>query len=368
MKRDMVQSTLDEYGAATLKISGAEDSIHRTILEQIHNRFARGDNHRLAERDIELYSRDLAEFGNHNTSLISTVQNMNDSSIGTRYENQLLTVVRIIAEILDGFDRQSKRDAIQTDLAKSNSRSLTMFWEDAAYYAFYNRTGIERLTAVSPWARSGWCARDLKVKQEILEKQWYELVLHFRCYLAENSLESRDKIVREISQLFLKLCFVDRSPPLEANDAIKLLISVTFMILGYQRIIPQTRTMVAEGLIRDPIIAATASPELQRMIPQSLLGSLSGVKYSFSTAQTTRTTARNVELAYIAFVGAPRMLMHRFHKLLEADGKPSGPAILMTSATSFLAASPAYHIDVGPHYIFKIPRIRATIGNEQILL
>ncbi len=66
---DMVQSNLDNYGAATLRLSGAENSLHLVFQEQIHNRFARGENYRLFDRAVELYSRDLAEFGNHNTNL-----------------------------------------------------------------------------------------------------------------------------------------------------------------------------------------------------------------------------------------------------------------------------------------------------------
>lgn len=60
-----------------------------------------------------------------------------------------------------------------------------------------------------------------------------------------------------------------------------------------------------------------------------------------------------MELSYITFVGAPRMLMHRFHRLLEADNGQASPTILITSATSFLQASPAYHINAGPHYLLK---------------
>jgi hypothetical protein len=134
---------------------------------------------------------------------------------------------------------------------------------------------------------------------------------------------------------------------------VTLLVAVTFVILGYQRIVPGTRTMVAEGLIRDPIVRSTATPELRRVIPESILGSFSGVRYQFLKASTTRTTARNVELSYITFVGAPRLLMHRFHRLFEADGNHPGPAVLMTSATSFLEASPAYHINAGPDYLLK---------------
>lgn len=349
---DMVQSDLDAYGAATLSISGSERSIHRTIQEQIHNRFAGRENHRLGDRDVELYSRDLAEFGNHNTSLITAVQNINSSRIGEKYENQLLTVLRIVSDLLNGskksFD-QSLSDDSERRLGFDKSRSLTNFWETAAYSAFYDRTS----TTFANWDKAATGSSILDVSERKLQQSWQTLVMHFRRYLAENLVQPRDKIVEEISHLYLRLCFPDRSPSIDALDTLKLLVTVTFVILGYQRIIPGTRAMVAEGLIRDPIVQATASSELRRMIPESLLGSLSGVRYHFSKARTTRTTAKNVELSYIAFVGAPRMLMYRFHQLLKADGDRPGPAVLLTSATSFLEASPAYNINIRPHYLLK---------------
>ncbi|MBK1990122.1 hypothetical protein A0J48_021770 [Sphaerospermopsis aphanizomenoides BCCUSP55] len=345
---DMVQSDLDTYGAATLSISGSEKSIHRVILEQIHNRFARGENYRLSDRDIELYSRDLAEFGNHNTSLITAVQNMSEV-LGKRYESQLLTVLRIVSELLHGLEKSSKREDLNPQEGFSKSRALTEFWETAAYNAFYDRTGVEN----PEWFKADLCAITLGQDRATLENQWQTLIHHFRRYLAENLIQRRDKIVEAIAELFLNLCFLEHSPPTAGEDLIKLLITVTFVILGYQRIVPGTRTMVAEGFIREPIVQPPVSSELRKMIPESILGSFSGVKYSFSKAKTTRTADRNVELSYITFVGAPRMLMHRFNRLLAADNQHPGPAILMTSATSFLEASPAYHINAGPHYLLK---------------
>ena len=361
---DMVQSVLDAYGAATLSISGSEQSIHRVIQEQIHNRFARGENHRLSDRDVELYSRDLAEFGNHNTTLIAAVQNMTGLRIGDRYANQLLTVLRLVSDLLDGLEKYSKRDRLdeqEVRLGFTKSRALTDFWERAAYSAFYDRTGVES----HEWSKADLCAQTLAIESAILREKWETLIRYFRRYLAETLIERRDKIVEEIAALFLALCFPERSPPSETSDVVTLLVSVTFTILGYQRIVPGTRSMVAEGLIRDPIVESTATPELRRVIPENILGSFSGVKYSFSKAQTTRTAARNVELSYITFVGAPRMLMHRFHRLLEADGNHPGTAILMTSATSFLESSPAYHINAGPHYLLQ-PR-KAEHDPEQSL-
>ncbi|MDJ0553261.1 MAG: hypothetical protein QNJ68_02215 [Microcoleaceae cyanobacterium MO_207.B10] len=362
---DMVQSVLDDYGAATLKLSGAVNSIHLVIQEQIHNRFARGENYRLFDRAVELYSRDLAEFGNHNTSLVTTVQNLQNSSrVGKRYENQLLSVFRIICDLLDGLGITSRREKLneqQFQRETQRNRALKEFWETAAYHAFYDRTGIEPHNRLNVEL----CAQRLELERDILRDKWEKLIRYFSRYLAENLIQRRDKIVEEIAELFLSVCFPCSKYPGEAESVIKLLICITFVILGYQRIVPGTRTMVAEGLIREPIVESTASPEMRKVISESLLGSFSGVKYSFRTAKTTRTQAQNVELSYIRFVGAPRLLMYRFQNLFEADGSSSRPAILMTSATSFLEASPAYHISSGPDYLLK-PRTTTGEQNQSV--
>lgn len=349
---DAVQSHLDAHGAAVMSISGSTESIHRQIQQQIHDRFARGENHRLFDRHIELYSRDLAEFGNHNYTLVSIVQNI-EAAIQKRFADQLLTTSRIIAELRDGLKRRtSRRDELDDEDVKHGftvARALTDFWDTAAYAAFYDRTGTEP----AQWSKGDLCARTLGIERTVLETRWQELIKQFRRYLAENLNSRRDEITREIAALFGSVCFADGAGPHGAEDAIRLLVSITFMILGFQRIVPGTRQMVAEELIRDPPIKATATPELRRFIPENIVGSLSGVKYSMSTARTTRTGPQNVELSYISFGGAPRMLMHRFGRLLASDGVERSPAILMTSATSFLETSPAYHIDAGPHYLLR---------------
>ncbi|MEM9946373.1 MAG: hypothetical protein AAF810_09960 [Cyanobacteria bacterium P01_D01_bin.36] len=353
---DMVQSDLDAYGAATLSISGSEKSIHRVIQEQIHNRFAGRDNHRLADPDIATFSRHLADFGNHNSALVTTVQNLNESYVGEKYGNQLLTVLKIVSDLLneneqDKSTSQERKPATDQEkkLSVNRSKALTDFWETAAYNAFYNRTSRNR----EEWKNLSISASTLQISEEELEGKRDTLIQHFQRYLAEDLAQQRDEISQAISQFYLSLCFPEHSPTGKQSDAIKLLIVVTFVILGYQRIIPGTRALVAEGLIRDPIIQSTASRSLRRMIPSSLLGALSGVKYTFSKAQTTRKNARNVEISYIAFVGAPRMLMYRFHQLLSADDDHVGPATLLTSATSFLEASPAYNVNIKPNYLLK---------------
>ena len=363
---DMVQSNLDSYGLAKLNLSGADDSIHRTILEQVHNPLSRNKTYLLANRTIELYSRNMAEFGNHNTSLASLLQNIHPR-LKKRFEGQLLTVSRIVTEILEGFEEDKsyyKRDVANTAEIKTGFtkiHALTNFWRTAADSAFYDRTDTQ---TPQKEFKKNLCSQALGIEINILIDDWHKLIRLLRSYLAENIIKRRDNIVETIAELFLNICFPEKEPPHLTPDVIPLLIAITFVISGYRRTVPETRTMVAEGLIKDSILNPPISDQLRRFTPENLIGSsLSGVKYSFSDARTNRPNSSNVTLTHITFIGAPRMLMHRFNRLLKADSRKDAPAVLMTSATSYLEASPAYHIDVYPNYLLK-PKSKKKQGKR----
>ena len=349
---DMVQSNLDSYGLSQLNLSGADDSIHRTILEQVHIALARKENYRLKDRTIELYGRNMAEFGSNNTFLVSLLQNI-PRRLKDRFEGQLLTVSQIITEIVDEFKSISQRDKLsKTELQKRSKkiRALTDVWTSAAYAAFYDRTGTD---ATKKSFNQSFCSKNLEIDIEKLNSDWNKLIQLFRAYLAENLVKKLDDIIARIANLFLTICFPNGDFPHLTREAITLLAGISFVILGYQRTVPETRTMVAEGLIKEPLLNPSVSNSLHRFTPENLLGFLSGVKYSFSDAKTNRHNSNNVTLSHVTFVGAPRMLMHRFNSLLEADSREDAPAVLMTSATSYLQASPAYHIDLEPDYLLK---------------
>ena len=55
----------------------------------------------------------------------------------------------------------------------------------------------------------------------------------------------------------------------------------------------------------------------------------------------------------MTFEGAPRLFLYRLHELLRHDGAGRGPNVLLTSATSFLADSPSFHVPVGPDYVLR---------------
>lgn len=345
---DMTQKVLDEYGAADLNLSGAEGSLHQVTEDQVLERLAGEDNHRLFEARNVAYARQLAEFGMHNHALVHTLHVIEDMVV-KRYENQLLTTNRIITELLyesagrpfeddeSSEDREARREKVE---------ALCEFWDSAIYSAFYDRNDLRR----EEWDKAGPCARVLGIETDDLLVRWHELARFFRAYLAEDAMAGRSEILTDIESLFLGITFQYEERPKFAMDTTRLLTAVSFMILAYKRIVFAARELVAQGLLREPLTGFAVSRALQRIVPVSALGALSGVRYRFEQKQTG-TQGRTVRLGYLVVNGAPRMLMHRFHEL-QGSGEP-GPNVLLTSATSYLEASPAYHVAHGPHYILS---------------
>jgi hypothetical protein len=365
---DMVQSLLDKYGVATLNISGSEKSIHSKIFEAINNRFAKGENYYLFDRDVQNYTRDLSEFEGHNYTLIHTLQNLSLSHIGKRYEHQLLTIWQLISDLLNGLEKDdlNYEELSENELLERQNKinAKVSFWRESSYQAFDDRIGANS----QEWKYVDSASKSLGIEREILSQKFNKLSLYFRQYLAENSAIKRDKIVKNITELFLTICFINESKPAGSEEVIKLLISITFMILGYRKIVLGTRRMIAEGLIKESIINPTPSSILRRIIPENLLGSFSGVKYSFSKANSPRANAKNVELSYLTLMGTPRMLMHYFHELFKPENQEKNPAVLMTSATSFLEFSSAYHLQIKPNYLLKPQKKQHSTNSEYTFL
>src|SRR5262249_1518599 len=162
------------------------------------------------------------------------------------FANRLLTTGRMITEILDGLGRRVLRrdDAADDEIVAgfSRARALANFWDCAAYGAFYDRNGLD----AHCWPKSELCAKVLNIDASALVERHKRLTHHFRRHLAENLAHRRENIEFQIATEFLELAFRDTPRPSGAQDALRLLISVTFMVLGYQRIVPGTRTLVSD--------------------------------------------------------------------------------------------------------------------------
>lgn len=342
---DLVQRNLDEYGANILSLSGTADSMHRVVQEQVQTRFARGENHRLTDAEVNVYTRELAEFGNQTNYLVHCLNNL-DRSVSRRHEGQLLTSSRILGELMWSRLGDSEDEATR-DQHRRRIRAVVGAWDRASRAVMLDRTGQ------APAELEDHDGIEVSGLQSAALQAWEtELRSLFRRHLAAVYTRMRAEVERQIMDLVAEFALEGVPSPTE-RGGILLLLHVTFVIRAYQRIVPGTRTMVAEGLLHDQAVSSAVSDALRRYCPENLLGRMSGVRFEFDEAQTTRANARNVRLSYVSFTAAPRMLMTRLPNLFaEDDGRP-GPAVLLTSATSYMEDSPAFHVNAGLPFVLR---------------
>ncbi|WP_204303256.1 hypothetical protein, partial [Stenotrophomonas maltophilia] len=70
--------------------------------------------------------------------------------------------------------------------------------------------------------------------------------------------------------------------------------------------------MVAEGIHTAPIFQQGISEDFARLVPEALMGRLSGVRFRFQS-DAGRTS---LAVSYLTFRGTPRLLLYRLHELL----------------------------------------------------
>jgi len=100
-------------------------------------------------------------------------------------------------------------------------------------------------------------------------------------------------------------------------------------------------------LVSDSVFESRPSKDQMAILPESLIGRMSGVRYTISEEG-------NVDVSHVSFAGTPRTLPQRMITLgEESDG--GGMAVLLTSATSMLEQSPSFHVSAGPHYVLQRP-------------
>ena len=353
---DLTQSVLDAYGAARLDLSGREGSLHEVIEKQVLAPFAGAQSHRLSEVNTVTYARQLAEFGIHNHMLAHTLHALyaEDARTLRRFENQFLTTARIIQILIEGKHGRSEEAEDQAEARRAQRDrvdGLCEFWDSSVYAAFFDRNDTQGRHLQNANA----CARAVGINTGVLQRRWLQLSRALRAYLAEDSMSVRDDIIQDIACTFLPVAFPGKDTQELTNDeclrSVRLLTATSMMILAYKRIVFAWRELTARGVLDQELtLSLTASHSLRHRVPHNILGDLAGVRFEFEHSHNF-SEAQRVHLSYLALEGAPRLLMHRFHEL----GRPGrrSPNVLLTSATSFLEASPAYHVAHGPHYILS---------------
>ena len=342
---DHTQAVLDDYGALTLSLSGSEASLH-TEGQKMLTRLAGKDSRLLTDPNNVAYARAISEFGVLNHALVHALYKLRNanSAVPKRFENSVLTTARMINELLHQqrrVDPNTVKDN-QKDAAKKRLEGLWEFWDSALFNAFYERN------TTRAWQNAHATADRLGAPLKTLQRAWRTLTQAMRAYLVEDSNAQREVYLDLIARTFLTVSSDESRSQADRQaeeDTVRLLAVISLMVLAYKRVLTLSRKLVSQELMPEIPLSERTSTALDQSVPRNILGTLSGVRYSFGRGGNSAITVK-----YLVINSVPRMLMHHFNSL---QAQTQGPAVLLVSATSFLEASPAYHVAHKPSYLIS---------------
>lgn len=337
---DSTQSTLDERGTPLMKLSGDDSSVWSRLIEDLHGPAARGRNAFVSRANMPSMLEMTGRFGRAAERLTAHVMHVREAFRKT-HERMLLTAVSIIADMFDEQDDLGPRNALErvwdftTKQIAFRGTSQSRYDNDDDDAEDDEPTNLERiLDEAAQLARA-----DIRAL-----RGFYEHLLR--------ALELWDRDGNEVTLRGVALA-LKQAPGLKAScddaeffEYTGLLTTVSLLVLQHFGLAPHLRMLNAQGLVGDDVFEQRPSRDALALLPETLVGRLSGVRY-------TLNDEGDVDIAHVGFIGTPRLLPQRMHALGVEEGQ--GPAILLTSATSLLEASPSFHVHAGPHYVLNRP-------------
>ncbi len=348
---DRAQQDLDQGGIAELSLSGHERSFHRQIQRSTLQAIASGRNSVLHGIDYAQLAVEIAEFEKLNISLTHAVLRLTDAMRKT-FNGMLMSPLRVIGDWLSPKRLSTFSDDLGSDPQAQAKDALCELWEGSAIRAFQLRGKRARATPLDQEAIVR-TASAFEMSHEAATELHRDLADLMSDWLVEPSMKDQTGISNELAERIKEVRRV--ATDADAQQLVGLLLPVTFTILSYRRLSPRLDDMIEQGLVEPVHVDELVSKALLLASPDNILGSLSGVRF-FSSPSPTDPTGRAVDLQlqYVVFAGAPRLLMYRLHEWNRRDdGTRYGPAVLLTSATSFLPASPSNHVAVPPSYVLR---------------
>ncbi|MCL2876541.1 MAG: hypothetical protein FWF12_09715, partial [Betaproteobacteria bacterium] len=346
---DRVQRDLDRRGISELKLSGHDNSFHRQV-QRTPQAIASGQNSVLRSADYAQMTIEIAEFERLNVLLIHAIQGLTDDLFKT-FSGVLMSPLRIIGERLSPKRTSRMTDDTGADPQARAKDALCELWESAAIRAFQLRGARARASSVAATPDMVLRTADaFRMQIEDAKRLYEELTRSMSEWLAETSLKEQKNLNVRIAEQLRGM--MRQSDNAETERLVSLLLPVTFTILSYRRLSPRLSDMCEQGLMEQVQLDEMGSRDLLLATPDNILGSLSGVRFN---PQRGMHGDDDIELQYVVFEGTPRLLMYRLHEWArrKEDGVREGPAVLLTSATSFMPPSPAYHVAVTPQYVLE---------------
>ena len=338
---DGAQADLDDRGTPIMKLFGDEDALWATLIGDLHAPIAKGRNAFVSGKDMPSLIEMTGRFGQATNRLSAWIQHLSEP-IQKTYQSKLLTSLSIIADMFPYGGELGDDEEIDSH--------------------FRARSAVEQLwdASVKPVAFRPSIQDDEEEEGE-WSKDFPEIALHLGLSVTE--VEHIYKSLREaISkwdidadyQAIEKIAHVLRDIPTvdAATDTINfveccgLLTNVSLVVLQHFGLAPHLRLLNSLNLVSDNVFESRPSRDQLGILPESLTGKLSGIRFTLSDEG-------NINITHIGFQGTPRRLFQRMQTIGKSQG--AGSAFLLTSATSLLEQSPRFHVNVGPHYVLRRP-------------
>lgn len=363
---DGAQANMDGRGTPLMKLSGDSDSVWNRLLLDLHAPAAQGRNAFIGGASIATIMAMSGRFGQAAERLTAAIVK-SPKEFRDEYSRKLLTGLSLIADMFPlSRSARTGEDEEEAQAHLDARQGLERIWDYAAKRVAF-REGGEALRHLNelqreedgeasgdqPTAAASSGMGDNEVSKIAAQMRVTTDVV--RTYAAE-VLEALDTWDREGTDEYLNvlarvlLRAPGLAPPQEPKffmEHVRLLANVTLLVLQHFGLGPHLRLLNGQGILGDEVFESRPSKDLLGLVPESLAGRLSGVRYTVGDEG-------DVDIAHVGFVGTPRMLMHRIAQLGQ-DAGGTGPAVLLTSATSLLQDSPSYHINAGPHYVLRRP-------------
>lgn len=363
---DGAQANMDGRGTPLMKLSGDANSVWNRLLLDLHAPAAQGRNAFVGGASIAAIMAMSGRFGTAAERLTAAIVS-SPKDFRDEYARKLLTGLSLIADL---FPPPGEADDEEAETHYQARQAFERVWDYAAKRIAF-REGAEALRQLNQQEREDEAALaegestsldDLEVTHDLGDAEVSNLSRlarttpeALRAFASElvTALELWDRdgteaLLRALANVLKKTPGLEiAKEPRFFVEHVRLLANVTLLVLQHFGLGPHLRLLNGQGILGDEIFESRPSKEMLGLVPESLAGRLSGVRYTVGDEG-------DVDISHVGVVGTPRLLVQRMAALgLESGG--TGPAVLLTSATSWLQASPSFNVNVGPHYVLRRP-------------
>jgi hypothetical protein len=341
---DGAQAALDDKGIAELDLFGSVGSYESMLLDDVFDPVASGRGFALSS-SIENYTLASNRFMRLNRALRAHLleRMAEEGGVLARFRDAFVTGNSILASMyLDPETDEEDHRSSRFDLTRR-------FFERLVRSVLTSEAGGDGEDDLSELDLDR-VARELGVDVMVLRSAVDRFRTALFRLLSTRLVENFERAHDEMREAFFGvLPHRDGLDPQEARVLFRFLVEVTTVVLQFLALVPAQYAMIAEGVHTERVYGQGVSSDLRRNLPESLIGRLSGIRFGYETDDRGR---RSLRLQYLSFAGVPRLLLYHLADMFAEDGV-KGPAVLLASATSYLAPSPSYHVPVKPSFILR---------------